>query len=225
MRGEIGEKTVFLIRHGETRANKSYRHQGPMEPLTERGREQVRALITYLRSQNIDTLIASDFDRARETADLIGRELGLTYSIEPSVREFIRPTSLYGRHYFSPSSIRYILDLYQNRLNLLWDREGAENLAHVRERVRDARLMIESLPGKRVAVVSHRIFMTMFTETVCYDRPLSLWKFFAGFMGRQKIPNCAILEFTCSSSDRDNVCTWRLEKTLVPPYNVTRTQT
>lgn len=216
---------MFLIRHGETRANSGFRHQGPMEPLTERGREQVHTLIAYLKSQNIDTLIASDFERARETADMVGRELRLMYSIEPSVCEFIRPASLYGQHYFSLSSLRYIFDLYRNRLNLLWDREGAENLAHVRERVRDARLMVESLPGKRVAVVSHRIFMTMFTETVCYDRPLSLWRFFRGFVGRKRIPNCAVIEFTCAPSGSKNVCTWRLEKTLVPPYNVTRTRT
>lgn len=219
MRREIELKQVFFIRHGETKMNRGLRHQGPDEPLTERGREQVMELVEFLRTQQIDTLIASNYVRARETADIVARELNLTYSIEPSVREFGRPLSLYGRHHFSPASFRYLFDLYRNRLNLLWNREGAENLAHVRERVRDAKFMIESSPGRRVAVISHRIFMTMFTETVCYDQPLSLWKFLRGLFGRNRIPNCATLEFLCEPPLMERVCTWRLEKTLIPPYN------
>lgn len=199
--------------------NYGSRHQGPDEPLTEVGREQVRELIKFLREQNIDTLVSSNYARSKETADMVAKELGLTYTIEPSVREFGRPLSLYGQHHFSPASLRYIFDLYRNRLNLLWDKEGAENLAHVRERVRDARRMIEEIPGKRIAVISHRIFMTMFTETVCYDKPLSLFKFVQALIGHRRIPNCGVLEFTCEASSPAKVCTWHLERTLLPPYN------
>lgn len=212
-------KKVFLIRHGETKMNRGLRHQGPDEPLTERGREQVRALINFLREQNIDTLVSSNYARARETADMVAAELGITYAIEPSVCEFGRPLSLYGRHHLSPASFRYVFDLYRNRLNLLWDKEGAENLAHVRERVRDARTMIEEIPGRRIAIISHRIFMTMFTETVCYDKPLSLFKFVQGLIGRKRIPNCGVLEFSCQPEAARAVCVWHLERTLVPPYN------
>ncbi len=219
MWGEIAGKKVFFVRHGQTKMNYGSRHQGPDEPLTERGREQVRELIKFLREQNIDTLVSSNYARAKETADMVGKELNLTYTIEPSVREFGRPLSLYGRHHYSPASFRYIFDLYRNRLNLLWDKEGAENLAHVRERVRDARRMVEELPGERIAVISHRIFMTMFTETVCYDKPLSLLKFVKGLVGRRRIPNCGVLEFTCTASSPAQVCTWHLERTLLPPYN------
>lgn len=219
MWGEIAGKKVYFVRHGQTKMNHRLRHQGPDEPLTERGREQVLELLKFLRQQNIDTLVSSNYARARETADMVASELGLTYTIEPSVREFGRPLSLYGRHHFSPTSFRYIFDLYRNRFNLLWDREGAENLAHVRERVRDARTMIEEIPGQRIAVISHRIFMTMFTETVCYDKPLSLLKFVQGLIGRSRIPNCGVLEFTCEASSPAQVCTWHLERTVLPPYN------
>lgn len=225
MRGEIGERHVYFIRHGETAKNHGFRHQGPDEPLTERGRAQVRELVKFLREQNIDTLISSNYVRARETADIIAAELGLTYAIEPSVREFGRPLSIYDKHHFSPASFRYFLDLYRNRLNLLWDKEGAENLAHVRERIRDARLMTESLPGKRIAIVSHRIFMTMFTETVCYDKPLSMFQFVRGLLGRKRIHNGGVLHFVCEAPAGKRVCSWSLEKVPVPPYNGRRTKT
>lgn len=212
-------KHVYFIRHGETKMNHKLRHQGPDEPLTERGREQVRELIKFLREQNIDTLVSSNYARALETADMVAKELGITYTIEPSVREFGRPLSLYGRHHFSPASFRYIFALYRNRFNLLWDKEGAENLAHVRDRVREARTIIEEIPGQRIAVISHRIFMTMFTETVCFDKPLSLFKFLEGLFGRRRIPNCAVLEFACQADSGKALCSWNLERTLLPPYN------
>lgn len=210
-------KHIYFIRHGETLKNRGRRHQGPEEPLTPRGRMQVRDAIEILAARDIDSLISSNYLRARQTADMIADELGLTYSIEPSVREFGRPLSLYGRHHYSLASLHYIFDLYRNRMNLLWDRDGAENLVHIRERVRDARTMLEEMPGDRIAVVSHRIFMTMFTETVCYDKPLSLAKFVRGMLGRDRIPNTGVLHFTCEAP-RDHTCTWTLEETIFPRY-------
>lgn len=209
-------KQIYFIRHGETLKNRGRVHQGPEEPLTELGYQQVREVIALLQEKNIDTLISSNYLRARETADVIGKELELPYSIEPSVREFGRPLTLYGKHHFSFSSLKYIFDLYRNRMNLLWDTEGAENLSHVRERIRDARYMLESQKGTRIAVISHRIFMSMFTETVCYDKPLSLFKFIGGFIGKNQIPNTGVLYFTCSTADSHKTCNWFLEEVILP---------
>lgn len=218
---EVGKrKEIYFIRHGQTAKNLRRIHQGPEEPLTEKGREQVREVIAWLQDKEIDTLVSSNYKRALETSELIAMSMGLPYTIEPSVREIGRPLSVYDQHHFSAISFRYFFDLYRNRMNLLWDKEGAENLAHVRERVRDARLMLESLPGKKIAVVSHGIFMGMFAETVCYDKPLSLLKFLRGLIGHRQIPNTGILRFSCEVSDaRERKCTWFLEETLFPPYN------
>lgn len=221
----VEQKEIFFIRHGQTRMNKYRIHQGPDEPLTPEGREGVLGVVAFLQDKEIDTLVSSNYLRARETADMIAEVMGITYSIEPSVREIGRPLSIYGRHHFSWVSFKYFINLYRNRLNLLWDEAGAENLAHMRDRVRDARLMIESLPGKRIAIVSHGIFMGMFAETVCYDKPLSLFKFMKGLVGHRQIPNTGILHFKCeSSSPVEKKCTWFLEETLFPPYNGERTK-
>jgi len=213
-------KHIYFIRHGETKRNRQYFHQGPDEPLTERGREQVATLIEFLRDKKIDTLISSDMKRAVETAELVGTALGLSSRVERSVREFGRPLGVYDRHYLSLPSLRYFIDLYRHRLDLLWHTDDAENLVHIRERVRDARLMLEASEGKCIAVISHRIFMTMFAETVCYDRPLSLWKFFYGLIGRKRIPNTGILHLTCEPTvPAEKKCTWFLEEVVLPPYN------
>lgn len=215
-----GIKNIYFIRHGETKRNRQYIHQGPEEPLTALGRSKTEDLIGFLQDKQIDTVISSNMLRSIETAQMVAEAFNLPFRQEKSVREFSRPLKLYDRHYFSPVSIRYAIDLFLHRIDLLWNEEGGENLVHIRERVRDARLMLEKETGQNVVVISHRIFMTMFTETVCYDKPLSLWKFFQGLLGLHRIPNTGILHFCVESSQsEENKCTWFLNEVLVPPYN------
>jgi len=62
--------TVLLARHGETRWNREGRVQGwAPTALTDRGREQARALGAWLTDEYaVDRVVASDLRRARETA-------------------------------------------------------------------------------------------------------------------------------------------------------------
>ncbi|MFW6384906.1 MAG: histidine phosphatase family protein [Halodesulfurarchaeum sp.] len=70
---------VLLVRHGETDWNRQRRIQGWAPTLlNERGREQARALGSGLGDEGVDSIVASDLPRAMETAEIIGRELGLT---------------------------------------------------------------------------------------------------------------------------------------------------
>jgi broad specificity phosphatase PhoE len=75
---------IWLARHGETDANAEGRVQGSIdEPLNERGREQARALAEEAKRLNLKALYTSQLRRARETAEIVGAEVGL----EPVVDE------------------------------------------------------------------------------------------------------------------------------------------
>lgn len=82
--------TIFLIRHGETDANRSRLYQGQAgSGLNERGREQAARLGSRLRSTGVrlDALYASDLARAFETAAIVGDCLGLAAMAEVGLRE------------------------------------------------------------------------------------------------------------------------------------------
>ena len=74
---------LYVLRHGETTWNTERRMQGTKDsPLTERGRQQAlamgRALRRELERQPGPTLfLRSPLGRARETADIVAREIGL----------------------------------------------------------------------------------------------------------------------------------------------------
>ncbi len=64
---------LILVRHGESTWNAEERLQGQLDPpLSERGREQARALTAMLDGVPDERVICSDLVRARETAELLG---------------------------------------------------------------------------------------------------------------------------------------------------------
>jgi broad specificity phosphatase PhoE len=76
---------LILIRHGESTWNAEQRLQGQLDPpLSERGREQARALAPVLDGLPHERVISSDLARARETADLLGLRPG---RLDPAWRE------------------------------------------------------------------------------------------------------------------------------------------
>ena len=81
--------TILLCRHGETPWNRERRVQGwaPTE-LTERGREQADALADFLADEyDLDRLVASDLERAAETARAVSRATGVEPSFDARWRE------------------------------------------------------------------------------------------------------------------------------------------
>lgn len=68
--------TLYLIRHGHTQWNESGRYQGISDvPLSPAGRRAVAQTAAGLRGKSIRAMYASDLLRARETAEIIAREL------------------------------------------------------------------------------------------------------------------------------------------------------
>jgi broad specificity phosphatase PhoE len=80
--------TLLLVRHGETDWNRENRFQGHADqPLNDRGREQARELAGSLGSQPLTALYTSPLRRASETAEIVGRELGLDPRPYEALRE------------------------------------------------------------------------------------------------------------------------------------------
>jgi broad specificity phosphatase PhoE len=80
--------TIFLARHGESDWNVENRFQGHTDrPLTERGREQARALAELVLAENIEAIYTSPLSRALETASIVGAQTGLEFVPVDDLRE------------------------------------------------------------------------------------------------------------------------------------------
>ena len=78
--------TLILVRHGETDWNAERRWQGHSDPkLNDAGREQARRLAGELA--RVDALYSSDLARARETAEIVARTIGVEVRFDERLRE------------------------------------------------------------------------------------------------------------------------------------------
>jgi broad specificity phosphatase PhoE len=85
----MSELTVFVARHGETDWNTEGRIQGHRDiPLNAVGRDQAQGLAAEAKRHRIAAIGASDLVRARETAEIVARELELDLGlVDPDLRE------------------------------------------------------------------------------------------------------------------------------------------
>lgn len=80
---------IFLVRHGETEANKIGRYQGITEyPLSETGRKQARDVARDLQSIDFSLIFSSPLSRAKETAAIIAPEKEISIIPEFIERDF-----------------------------------------------------------------------------------------------------------------------------------------
>ena len=136
--------TIFLVRHGETVDNARQIMQGQTQgQLNEHGCEQARQVARRLAEERIDAVLASDLQRAVETASIIAEPHGLAVATTPLLRE---------RDWGSFTG-RFIPDLRGET----WpdDIESEEALL---QRAADFLLWVTATyPGQRVVAVGHGI--------------------------------------------------------------------
>lgn len=79
---------ILLIRHGETAWNAEKRLQGHLDiGLNAAGMQQAAALGAALRDEPIDAIVASDLQRAMQTAQAVAAGRALTVATDPGLRE------------------------------------------------------------------------------------------------------------------------------------------
>ena len=86
--GESDATQMVVVRHGETVWNTAGRQQGQLDSeLSPTGVRQAEAIAEALADQTFHTLYTSDLARAVQTAEIIGRRLGIEPIPEPGLRE------------------------------------------------------------------------------------------------------------------------------------------
>ena len=82
------QRRLILLRHGETEYNATRRMQGQLDTnLSERGIAQAHTAAKELRDLGIKKIISSDLTRARDTAGVVGDDLGVEVVVDKRLRE------------------------------------------------------------------------------------------------------------------------------------------
>jgi probable phosphoglycerate mutase len=156
---------TIIIRHGETLGNRNRILQGHLlGQLTEIGKRQVRDLsLKLLEYGRFDQIISSDLERAKETADLISKEIPPCKILyEKQLRERYYG-DLEGKHV---SRLKRLL--VENKKDIRWLRiPNAEKYEDFELRITNfySRL-IACKPDQKILLVTHAGVMQVLLEKI-----------------------------------------------------------
>jgi broad specificity phosphatase PhoE len=152
-------KTVYFVRHGQTEANIAPIYQPPNAPLNHRGIEQAHRIAGRISKLSFNVLIASTYERARQTADIIKDATQTTVEYSPLFIERAKPTNVDGKPYSDPQASA----LWENWESSLYTPgmriEDGENFDDLMERSKKALAHLEERPEQSIVVVTHGFFL------------------------------------------------------------------
>lgn len=148
-------KTYYFVRHGQTEWNAISRMQGQMNSsLTTLGRAQSETNARLLANFNVQALIASPLDRARETAEIIRQHIDIEANYDRRIMEW--DCGDWSGHLHEDVKRRWPHEwaaFEADRFN--YRGPNCENYPDMRERAAPFVEELTSLPVRNIAVVSH----------------------------------------------------------------------
>lgn len=151
---------LYLVRHGETGANKGGTHQNGEEALSEQGEKQAAILGERFKSIPIDLLIASPYLRTQQTAQKIAQAKNLPITNSDLIIEFKWPSAFVGEKRAAPEILAVRKKIEEQwGLNPSWKHSDEESFAEIRKRACDFLEHVKNLQAQNIAVVSHARFL------------------------------------------------------------------
>ena len=173
MRREADMKTVYFVRHGQSKGNVEPVFQAADSPLTEEGKRQAHLIAKRCAKLPIQIILASTQLRAKETAEIITGKTGTLLEFSDLFRERRKPSALNGKSFSDPAAN----DLNEQWVKSLLDegpRAGdGENFADVSQRAGKALDFLLKRTEDEILVVTHGVFMRYIVARAMYGEELT----------------------------------------------------
>lgn len=202
------EKTVYLVRHGQSVGNVEPVFQAPNSPLSDRGRNQAESIARRVSRLSAEALIASPFQRAKETAEIIAKVFKKQIEFSDLFIERVKPTSINGKPY-TDEKVNTIWREWEKSLYTPGMRvEDGENFDDLIVRADRALEFLEGRKEQTLVVVTHGYILRTIVARVLLDGALSA-EAFKNFQHSTVMENTGITALRYHSVLED-VPHWRL---------------
>jgi probable phosphoglycerate mutase len=171
----MATKIIYFVRHGQTENNLQNIKQGAGGILTERGRAQ--ALATAKRfpkhKGHPQIIIASPYERTKETAEIIAKELHLHIKYTDLLVERRNPSEVIGRFGGDPE-VKNIMDhmdraYHPDDLRI----SDEENFIDLKNRAKKLLRYIRHRRQQRIIMVTHANFLKMIASYMLHGDSLT----------------------------------------------------
>ncbi|MEK7080940.1 MAG: histidine phosphatase family protein [Patescibacteria group bacterium] len=171
----MATKLIYFVRHGETVLNAQNIRQGPEGSLTEKGREQALATAKRFPKEvgRPQIIIASPYQRTKETAEIIAKELNMKVKYSDLLVEKRNPSQVIG-HWGGEREVKQIIDRIDKSYHADDLRvSDEENFIDLKARAKKLLAYIGKIRQKRIIMVTHAIFLKMVISYMLYGDKLT----------------------------------------------------
>ena len=165
-------RRFYFVRHGETLLNAAHIRQGSEGSLSERGRLQTKRVGRYLTRFPITRIIASPYERAKETADTINHYLNVPIRYSKLLAERRNPSEIIGKRDDDPEVIRIVDQMDRAYHDDTYRYSDEENFEDLKKRARRALSFLARQSARDTCVVTHSIFLKMLIAYLLYRKRL-----------------------------------------------------
>ena len=170
--------SIIFLRHGQAKNNTERILAGrtPGVPLTEEGVDQSEKAAKFLEEMNISTIYSSPIERAKNTAEIVGKHNSIDVRIDERLIE-LDMGKFTGKPYdeiFS-SHGNVFMKFYRGELEIAHN--GVETFEEVKKRIRDmVDHVIDNHPDENVVLVTHMDPIKAMLSTVVSFSPENLYE-------------------------------------------------
>ena len=170
--------SIIFLRHGQAKNNTERVLAGrtPGIPLTEKGIDQAEKAAEFLEEMNISAIYSSPIERAKDTAEIIGKHNSIDVRIDDRLIELDmgKFTGVPYDEIFS-SHGNVFMKFYKGELEIAHN--GVETFADVKKRVLGiVDHVIENHPDENVVLVTHMDPIKAMLSTVVSLSPENLFE-------------------------------------------------
>ena len=167
------EKIVYFVRHAQSDDNVAPVFQSPSSPLSEKGKRQAERIAERISKLHFGALIASPFERAKQTAQAIARATGRNVEYSDLFVERVKPTYIDGKPYTDQKANKLWRDWQKSLYTSGARAEDGENFDDLLTRAGKALAFLSDRRERSVIVVTHGYFLRTIVARVLLGSTLS----------------------------------------------------
>ena len=147
---------IYFVRHGQSELNIEDRDQGADGALSGLGREQAAFVAKRFSDIPIDLIVASPYERAKETASIINAHLNKELIYSDLLVERRPPTEFIGMRFDHPEYRKVTALMTEKRtIDPAWRYSDEENFVELKGRAIQALAYLGTLEKEVVLAVTH----------------------------------------------------------------------
>lgn len=167
------EKIAYFVRHAQSEDNVAPVFQSPNSPLNERGKRQAERIAERISKLHFGALIASPFERAKQTAEAITRATNRNAEYSDLFVERIKPTYINGKPYTDEKAAKLWREWQKSLYTSGARAEDGENFDDLLTRSDKALTFLSDRGEQSLVVVTHGYFLRTIVARVLLGSVLS----------------------------------------------------